>query len=70
MIMMLRPAAERLAGARPRSHSHSSTGDIKGWPVEAPAGQMGLAEWIVGSSEFISTNVWFVLSSRKGMLAK
>lgn len=48
---------ESLAGAGPHSHSHSCTGDIKGWPVEAPTGQTALAGWIVGLCEFISTIV-------------
>lgn len=60
MIMMPRPAAERAwLGQGPHSHSHSCTGDIKGWPVEAPTGQTALAGWIVGLCEFISTIVGF-----------
>lgn len=42
MIMMLRPIAESQAGARPCSHSHSYTSDIKGWPAEGWTGQMDL----------------------------
>lgn len=43
MIMMLRPIAESLAGARPRSRSHSYTGDIKGWSVEVLKGTNGFS---------------------------